>query len=139
MRIQLVLPLSLLLLFTTACAEPQQASEIDEVQPMLTDQMLGQLVMLGFRGMEIDSVSAEIKEQIANGKIGNIILFDYDLGLKQRRRNIASAEQVQLLLSDLQAIAPDYLLTAIDQEGGKVTRLKSAYGFPNLPSAQIIG
>ena len=106
---------------------------------MLTDEMLGQLIMLGFRGMEIDSVSVEIKEQIASGEIGNIILFDYDVGFKRRGRNIASAEQVKLLLSDMQAIAPGYLLTAIDQEGGRVTRLKSAYGFPDLPSAQVLG
>ncbi|MEL7249820.1 MAG: glycoside hydrolase family 3 N-terminal domain-containing protein [Bacteroidota bacterium] len=139
MRTHSLLPLTLLLFLFTSCSEPQETSEQQAEEPILTDQMLGQLIMIGFRGLEMDSVSDVIKGQIASGEIGNIILFDYDLGFKRRGRNIASPEQVQRLLADMQAIAPGYLLTAIDQEGGLVTRLRSAYGFPDLPSAQYLG
>jgi beta-N-acetylhexosaminidase len=121
----------------TVHTEKTQSPNNDE--RTITDAMLGQLIMQGFRGMELDSISPVIREQIASGEIGNIILFDYDMGFKNYDRNIASPAQVQALLSKLQALAPGYLLTAVDQEGGRVLRLKPKYGFPPLPAAQDLG
>ena len=128
----------LLLMSVVSCAEPATEQQ-QEQEELLTDEMLGQLIMQGFRGMTIDSVSPVIKSQIESGELGNIILFDYDLGHRTYQRNIRSPEQVKSLLSELQALAPGYLLTAVDQEGGKVKRLKPRYGFPDLPSAEMMG
>ena len=128
------------LLLTTSCQPTSSAeSSTDDATPQITDAMLGQLIMQGFRGLKIDSVSPIIKDQLANGEIGNIILFDYDVGLKRYGRNIDSPPQVEQLLTDLQALAPGFLLTAIDQEGGRVTRLRPVYGFPEIAAAQDMG
>lgn len=129
-----------ILFVVCGCGGVEQAppESTEELTP-ITDQMLGQLIMQGFRGMEIDSLSPLVKEQLAAGEIGNIILFDYDVGYRSYGRNIASPEQVKKLLADLQDLSPEYLLTAIDQEGGRVTRLRPAYGFPELASAQDMG
>ena len=54
-------------------------------------------------------------------------------------RNIDSAEQVQLLNESLQNLADTQLLIAIDQEGGRVARLKPSRGFPETVSAEHIG
>lgn len=105
----------------------------------ITDEMIGQLLMLGFRGKTIDEVSPAIKEQLQAGQIGNIVLFDYDVPTKKADRNVASPEQVKTLVNDLQSLATTPLMVAIDQEGGRVNRLKPAYGFPALPSAQYLG
>lgn len=128
-------------IFLTTSCQPTAApsASTQETTTEITDAMLGQLIMQGFRGLEIDSVSPVIKDQLAKGEIGNIILFDYDVGLKQYGRNIASPSQVRQLLADLQALAPGLLLTAIDQEGGRVTRLRPAYGFPEIAAAQDMG
>lgn len=128
------------LFFLLACqgGEPSSEQHADGPPP-ITDQMLGELIMQGFRGLEIDSVSPTVKEQIANGEMGSIILFDYDVGYKRYGRNIESPAQVKQLLADLQTLTPGYLLTAIDQEGGRVTRLRPTYGFPALASAQDMG
>lgn len=140
MRIKFSYLFCLFFFMFSACNNEEGSADqvADELAP-ITDQMLGELIMQGFRGMEIDSVSPLVKEQIASGEIGSIILFDYDVGFKKYDRNIASPAQVKQLLADLQALAPGYLLTAIDQEGGRVTRLKSKYGFPALASAQAMG
>lgn len=128
------------LLLTTSCQQTSSAeSTTEDATPEITDAMLGQLIMQGFRGLEIDSVNPIVKDQLANGEIGNIILFDYDVGLKRYGRNIASPTQVGQLLTDLQALAPGFLLTAIDQEGGRVTRLRPFYGFPEIAAAQDMG
>ncbi len=128
------------LLILLGCSGTENTDQqTTDTPPPISDQMLGELIMQGFRGMEIDSVSPLVKEQIANGEIGSIILFDYDVGYKSYGRNIESPAQVKQLLTDLQSIAPGYLLTAIDQEGGRVTRLRPTYGFPALASAQDMG
>ncbi len=54
-------------------------------------------------------------------------------------RNIKNPAQVKKLVSDLKAHADIPLLTAIDQEGGKVQRLKPKYGFKGTPSAAVLG
>lgn len=128
------------MLLATSC-QPTSATETttEDPAPEITDAMLGQLIMQGFRGLEIDSISPVVKDQLAKGEMGNIILFDYDVGLKRYGRNIASPAQVGQLLADLQDLAPGFLLTAIDQEGGRVTRLRPAYGFPEIASAQDMG
>lgn len=119
---------------------PATSTQTVELTPAdITDQMLGQLIMMGFRGMIFDSLSPLVQEQIQSGEVGHIILFDYDVGYKKAERNIANPEQVKALLTDLQAAAPNKLFTAIDQEGGRVMRLKEKYGFQPLPSAQYLG
>jgi len=67
-----------------------------------------------------------------------VILFDKDS--VQSTRNVRSPRQVTRLVSDLQALAPGReLIVAIDQEGGLVTRLSPAYGFPAVASEEAIG
>jgi len=95
--------------------------------------------MVGFRGKTIDEVSPQIKAQISAGQIGHYILFDYDYRNKVYDRNIASRAQLRQLNADLQALAPQPMLAAIDQEGGRVLRLKPQYGFDTIPSAAWLG
>ncbi|WP_235896719.1 glycoside hydrolase family 3 protein [Oceanidesulfovibrio marinus] len=102
------------------------------------EAMLGQMVMVGFRGLMADPESA-IGQDIRAGRVGGVILFDYDVALKSRTRNIDNPAQVLALTRGLQAMTPDTLLVAVDQEGGRVMRLKPRYGFPDSPSAELLG
>ena len=54
-------------------------------------------------------------------------------------RNIQSPGQVRALAASLQRIAPTPVGIAIDQEGGRVNRLKAAYGFPESISHEELG
>lgn len=102
------------------------------------DQMIGQMLMAGFRGYEVDA-NSPIMRDIKERHLGGVILFDYDVALGKPERNIKSPAQVRRLNSVLAAAAEIPLFIAVDQEGGRVQRLKKVYGFSETPSAQELG
>ena len=106
-------------------------------------EKIGQLLIVGFRGTAPADCAA-IERDLREHHIGGVILFDQEMAggtidSGPRRRNIESPEQVRTLLRHLQAHAKIPLLTSIDQEGGRVNRLKPAYGFPPSISHQELG
>jgi beta-N-acetylhexosaminidase len=101
-------------------------------------EKVGQLLMVGFRGLEAGPRSPVIHD-IRSGCVGGVVLFDHDVLLGSDRRNIRSPLQVRRLIHTLQEAATVPLLVAVDQEGGKVARLKKKHGFPGTVSAQFLG
>ena len=99
------------------------------------ERMAGSMIMVGFRGLE---APGNILAAIRAGRLGAVILFDRD-SLQGEPRNIASPAQLRLLTASLQKAAGGRLLIAVDQEGGRVARLKSTRGFVHLPSAREMG
>lgn len=86
-------------------------------------------VMIGFPGTTL-SDDHWLLEQIARGGLGGVILYD---------RNISDPDQLRHLCSQLHAAAAGrQLVIAIDQEGGKVCRLKEESGFVSCPSAATV-
>lgn len=86
-------------------------------------QMLGP-VMLDLEGL---SPTSEERELLMRPEVGGVILF---------ARNIASAAQVRTLCDEVRRIRPDLLL-AVDQEGGRVQRLRE--GVTRLPAMGRLG
>lgn len=105
------------------------------------DAMIGQMVMTGFRGDGTVNTPEMhiILEDIRAGRIGGVILFDRDWKSKKRGRNIASIAQTAKLSARLQREAPIPLFIAVDQEGGRVQRLRPEHGFPAAPKAEELG
>ncbi|MFO7726839.1 MAG: glycoside hydrolase family 3 N-terminal domain-containing protein [Desulfonatronovibrio sp.] len=101
-------------------------------------RQVGQMLMIGFRGLSVDQDSPIVRD-IRAGRVGGVIIFDYDVALQSPVRNVQSPEQLRRLLSDLQAVSEDKLLIAVDQEGGKVGRLKEKFGFPPTVSQAWLG
>lgn len=103
------------------------------------EQKIGSMLMVGFHGTSAPKDS-QICQDIARYDLAGVILFDYNPVDKSKPKNIASKEQVAKLTKELQACSPNHnLLIAVDQEGGKVQRLKSSYGFlGNFPSASAV-
>ncbi|EAT15996.1 glycoside hydrolase family 3 protein [Desulfuromonas acetoxidans] len=93
------------------------------------EEKIGQLLLVGFRGQTLEQAPTLVND-IQKRHLGGVILFDYDVQLRQSGRNIASPSQLKQLTSDLQALSNLPLLIAIDQEGGRIARLKPAQGFP---------
>jgi len=102
------------------------------------DVKIGQMILIGFRGFSVDEQSPIIQD-IRRWHIGGVVLFDYDVPLKRPIRNIASPQQLQTLTASLQKASSIPLFIAIDQEGGKVNRLKEKFGFPPSVSEQYLG
>jgi beta-N-acetylhexosaminidase len=93
---------------------------------------IGELFILGFRGKQIPDWLREFERKFG---LGGVILFDYNCQTRSYENNIESPEQVKRLCSEISAL-PSRPLIFVDQEGGKVRRLKERAGFAPLPSAQ---
>ncbi|MGB9616139.1 MAG: glycoside hydrolase family 3 N-terminal domain-containing protein, partial [Desulfomonilaceae bacterium] len=89
---------------------------------------IGELFFVGFEGT---SVSDNLKRFLLDLKPAGVILF---------ARNIEEPAQVAALNRDLQLLAMDHwttgLLIGVDQEGGRVRRLRAP--FVSCPSARIL-
>jgi len=108
-------------------------------QPLTLREKIGQMLLIGFRGCEIRA-SDPIARDIADRNLGGVILFDQEMAdTSLPVRNIKSPDQVRALAGSLQRGARTPLWIAIDQEGGRVNRLKSAYGFPESISHEELG
>lgn len=110
----------------------QQELTIDEkvdkiVNSMSQTEKIGQMVMIGIHGTEINDDSLYMLHQF---HFGGVILFD---------RNMQSVEQVKKLTSDIQTKSDEKipLFIGVDEEGGEVTRMENALTPP--PSQQKIG
>lgn len=102
-------------------------------------EKIGQLLSVGFRGARPDECALIVRD-IREQHIGGVILFDQEMAdPTTKRRNIESPAQVKELLAFLQSHARIPLLTSIDQEGGRVNRLKPVYGFPESISHEELG
>jgi beta-N-acetylhexosaminidase len=116
--------------------EVYQTENNEDLDRELKDK-IGQMLIVGFRGVEINNNSSIVKA-INELNLGGVILFDYDVPSKGKiQRNIINPKQLKNLTSDLSQLAP--LFIAVDAEGGYVNRLKERYGFENIPSAQEMG
>lgn len=105
---------------------------------MRLEQKIGQLFLLGFQGEHIDA-SHPIVADICQRNLGGVILFDRCLTTGRNHNNIRSASQVKTLTANLQRYADTPLLIGVDQEGGRVRRLKPELGFPATASAGELG
>jgi beta-N-acetylhexosaminidase len=83
---------------------------------------LGQLILCGVPGKELDAASAELFRRV---QPGGFILFG---------RNIETAPQLRKLIDDLRDLSSTEPIITIDQEGGRVSRLRLIGSEP--PNAQ---
>ncbi len=100
----------------------------EPAKPQLGDaQLVGQRLVAGFEG---ESVPAAVRQRIAAGRLGGVILFD---------SNFDSRAEARALIGELQAIdrprgLRDPLLVMVDQEGGLVKRLP---GPPSMSAEEM--
>lgn len=121
----------LLLLFpliSSAQSKPSKAQTLEAIiDSMPLEKKVGQLFIFGFTGSDINH---SLKRQLETLYPGAVIVFG---------RNIKSLNQIKTLNEQAQALALKKtkvpLLIAVDQEGGKVIRIKTS---PSLPSARTL-
>ena len=98
-------------------------------------QLIGQMLIIGFEQSSIND-NTPITKYIQEYNIGGVILFDRFYKDRTKVKNIDSPAQLQQLTTRLQNYSQNKLFICVDQEGGKVQRLKSSYGFSSTPSAK---
>jgi len=93
------------------------------------EQMAGSMLMVGFHGTSAKQ-NSQICRDIKRYNLAGVILFDYNPIDRSKPKNISNRDQLSRLTKQLKACSQDgKLLISVDQEGGKVQRLKSKYGF----------
>lgn len=96
---------------------------------------IGQMLIVGFSGCDIDQHSPVVKWLQTDG-LGGVLLFDFDMPNQCFGKNLKSREQIKQLTTQLNFYADNVqsdgeklpLFIAIDYEGGAVDRLKKIDG-----------
>jgi beta-N-acetylhexosaminidase len=116
---------------------------------------IAQMIMVGFREAEVGEDTPVVRA-IKDYGLGGVILYNIELkcfleaqkkkpdltrfeGAKLCPKNILSREQLKDLTSALKRYSKMPLLISVDQEGGMVSRLGPAAGFPEWLSPQALG
>jgi len=103
----------------------------EDQQDYTLDTKIGQMLMFGFRGKEVNEEWVQaIHSQISQYHLGGILVLGY---------NVRSPQQTDSLMTFLHSAPQQFpVLFAIDQEGGLVQRLSKSKGFTGFPSAQKV-
>jgi len=103
------------------------------LQAQLRDSLdikIGQMIMIGMPKAEVDPI---VLEEVRTGKAGAIIYFEKNIPAKN------SYMAFKKMSYTYQQAASIPLFITIDQEGGKVNRMKEKYGFPRSITATAMG
>ena len=118
-------------------------------------EKIAQMIMVGFREAVADE-STPVIRAIRDFSLGGVILYNLDLksfleaqkenpdltryeGARLCPKNISSGAQLKELTSALKSCSQEPLLISVDQEGGLVSRLSPAAGFPERESPKELG
>ncbi len=106
------------------------------------ERKIGRMLLVGTRGAEVKE-GGDFEGLVCDLGVGGVLLFDRAPTGPNRKRNILSKFQLQLLTESLQSLAircgDSPLLIAADVEGGRVNRLSSLEGLQNVKSAAWLG
>jgi len=91
---------------------------------------IGQMILIGMPQAAVDPV---VLEEVKRGRAGSIIYFEKNI---PKANSFAAFKKMSWTY---QEAAPIPLFISIDQEGGKVNRLKEKYGFPRSITATAMG
>ncbi|MBS1680788.1 MAG: glycoside hydrolase family 3 protein [Bacteroidetes bacterium] len=95
------------------------------------DIKIGQMILVGMPEAKVD---LNVLEDVRQGKVGALIYFE-----KNIPKSASAFAAFKKMSWVYQKAAPIPLFICIDQEGGKVNRLKEKYGFTRSITAASIG
>lgn len=97
----------------------------------MLDIKIGQMILIGMPKAEVDE---KVLEEVRKGKVGSLIFFEKNIPNKPN-----AFASVKSMTWTYQKAASIPLFICIDQEGGKVNRLKEKYGFTKSITAGALG
>ncbi len=107
--------------------------EKTQYKDIALEYKVGQMIMMGINDRKFIEEKDVLREEISSGKAGGIIYFEKNINPTY------SQEMLKKMSIDLQALSKIPLFISIDEEGGKVHRLKEKYGMIKMPSAAYLG
>lgn len=119
--------LTLFLFFLFMILQPICVMAVPRVTEMTVEEKVGQILMVFFKGEEVNE---EARTLIEKAHVGSIIYYKWANGLHNPEQVLNLSQSLQKLASEQPHAIP--LLIATDQEGGPVSRLN----FTKYPSNQ---
>lgn len=112
------------------------AVNIQAAEPVTLEQKVARMLIIGFRGTEITD-NMDVVKDIRDRGVGGIILFEHNITPVEKKLN--SVERLKNMCAKIHELAPRPIIVSIDQEGGKVNRLKTKYGFVPSVTQEYLG
>ena len=109
-------------LFINSCSSEKPA----EKNLSFTDKQLGQMLVVGFRGTEINSESPIVRD-IKERNLGGVILYGYDYRTNSSSRNIESPDQLLQLNSALVGYSINPPFISVEHDGSEHSALHNLY------------
>ena len=94
-------------------------------------KQIGRMLVVGFPNVKITKNSQIVKD-MQKYDLGGVILFDKFYNNRKITKYIHSPKQLKKLTAALKSFTTKPLIISLDQEGGKVARLKPSYGFSKI-------
>ncbi|UXX80622.1 glycoside hydrolase family 3 protein [Reichenbachiella carrageenanivorans] len=125
-------------LFALACIALYSITAIaqtleTEKDSISLDVMIGQMILTGIGDYSYLEKDANILDEIKAGKVGGVIFFEKNINTEHPKK------QLKRTIDLLTEAATIPLFISIDEEGGRVNRLKPKYGFPETKQAGELG
>jgi len=94
---------------------------------------ISQMLIFGIQDEQKVMEADSMLEAYADRHLGGVIIFEKNITKKR------SKHQLKILIDEIQRMSQIPSFVAIDEEGGKVNRLKPVYGFHETKSAKYLG
>ena len=116
------------ILFISSAKEVYSESQYDSLKIKIS-----QMLIFGIGDAQKVLEEDSLLEAYSNTHLGGIILFEKNISKKR------SKSHLKALIDEIQSVSKIPSFVAIDEEGGKVNRLKPMYGFHVTRSAKYLG
>ena len=128
MRIISIVLFSLILNFNAVSNK-----RVDNIQSDSLRLKISQMLIFGIGNLQKVLESDSMLDAYSKNYLGGIILFEKNINKKRGKHHL------KILIDEVQRISQIPSFVAIDEEGGKVNRLKPKYGFHQTKSAKYLG
>ena len=105
----------------------------DNIQSDSLKLKISQMLIFGIGDLQKVLESDSMLDAYSKNYLGGIILFEKNINKKRGKHHL------KILIDEVQRISQIPSFVAIDEEGGKVNRLKPEYGFHQTKSAKYLG
>ena len=116
------------ILFISSAKEVYSESQYDSLKIKIS-----QMLIFGIGDAQKVLEEDSLLEAYSNTHLGGIILFEKNISKKRSKNHLKA------LIDEIQSVSKIPSFVAIDEEGGKVNRLKPMYGFHVTRSAKYLG
>ena len=101
---------------------------LDKLNKMSLQTKIGQMIMIDYR--DTLEMTVDLEKVLTTYSPGGFIVF---------RSNVGDLKQTRKLLSDIKEMGDISPIISVDQEGGRVQRLKESVGIEPIPPMEEIG